>query len=124
MGSHKLVVLESVIEEDYRSAVNIDGTFDIRYCGMYQLTRLTRERGSLAHDDRLDALAIGVQFFLEAMEKDSDKGASEMLDDFLQEHMENAMTGFEDLRSMALSGGDVTLRWEDDGDGGGNYLFG
>lgn len=125
MGSHKLVVLESVIEDDYRSAVNLDGTFDIRYCGMYQLTRLTRERGSLAHDDRLDALAIGVQFFLESMEKDSERGAEEMMEDFLKEHMEDAMRGFEDMRRMALEGGDVTIQWEDDDGGGfgGNYIM-
>lgn len=125
LGSHKLVVLESVIEEDYRSAVNLDGTFDVRYCGMYQLTRLTRERGSLAHDDRLDALAIGVQFFVESMEKDSAQGADEMLGDFLEQHMENAMIGFEAMRSMAMEGGDVTIVWEDDDGGlGSNFLFG
>lgn len=125
LGSHKLVVLESVIEEDYRSAVNLDGTFDVRYCGMYQLTRLTRERGSLAHDDRLDALAIGVQFFVESMEKDSAQGADEMLWDFLEQHMENAMIGFEAMRSMAMEGGDVTIVWEDDDGGlGSNFLFG
>lgn len=123
MGSHKLVVMESVVEEDYRSACNSDGTFDVRYCGMYQLTRLTRERGSLAHDDRLDALAIGVQFFVESMEKDSAQGAEDMLKDFLEEHMENAMTGYEDLRSFAMEGGDVTIQWEDEGGWGENYLF-
>lgn len=125
MGSHKLVVMESVVEEDYRSAVNLDGTFDIRYCGMYQLTRLTRDRGSLAHDDRLDALAIGVQFFVESMEKDSALGADELLGDFLEQQMESALVGFEDARSMAMSGGDVTIVWEDDDGGmGSNFLFG
>lgn len=122
LGSHKLVVQEAVIEEDYRKACNQDGTFDIRYCGMYQLTRLTRERGSLAHDDRLDALAIGVQFFVESMEKNSDLGASELMGDFLEEHMKSDLTGFEDLRGFALDGGDVTIRWEDDDGWGSNYL--
>ena len=125
LGSHKLVVLESVIEEDYRSAQNIDGTFDITYCGMYQLTRLTRDRGALKHDDRLDALAIGVQFFVESMEKNSEEGASELLQDFLEMHMENAMVGFNDARRIALSGSDVTIQWDDDDDySGSNYLFG
>lgn len=122
LGSHKLVVQESVIEEDYRSAANQDGTFDIRYCGMYQLTRLTREKGSLAHDDRLDALAIGVQFFVEAMEKNSEEGAQELMEDFLEEHMKSDLTGFEDLRSFALEGGDVTIMWEEDDGFGSNYL--
>jgi hypothetical protein len=84
LGSHKLCVHESVIEKDYQTALNPDGTTDVKYSGFYQLTRLTKERGSLLHDDRLDALAIGVQFFTEAMEKDSEVGAQEMLADFLE----------------------------------------
>lgn len=123
LGSHKLVVQEAVIAEDYRTACNIDGVFDIQYCGFYQLTRLTRERGSLGHDDRLDALAIGVQFFVESMEKDSEKGSDELMLDFLEQHMEKDFTGFEDLRSFAMDGGDVTMQWEDDdGWGGGNFI--
>lgn len=122
LGSHKLVVQESVIEEDYRSACNSDGQFDIRYCGFYQLTRLTRDRGSLAHDDRLDALAIGVQFFVESMEKNSEAGSQELLEDFIEQHMESELFGFEDTRVMLMEGGDVTIQWEDDGGGGGNYL--
>lgn len=122
LGSHKLVVQESVIEEDYRSACNADGTFDIRYCGFYQFSRLTRDRGSLAHDDRLDALAIGVQFFVESMEKNSEEGASELLQEFIEQHMENELTGFEDLHVMYMDGGDVTLTWNDGDSSSSNYL--
>jgi hypothetical protein len=42
---------------------------------MYQLTPITRERGALAHDDRLDALAIAVAFWVEQMARDNDKAA-------------------------------------------------
>lgn len=123
MGSHKLVVQESVIEEDYRSACNADGQFDVRYCGFYQLTRLTRDRGALAHDDRLDALAIGVQFFVESMEKNSEEGSKELLAEFIDQHMENDIYGHADVRLMMVMGGDVTIRWEDDDGGfGSNYL--
>jgi hypothetical protein len=122
-GSHKLVVQESVIENDYRSACNQDGNFDVQYCGFHQFTRLTRERGSLAHDDRLDALAIGVQFFTDAMEKDSVEGASEAMEDFLAAHMENALMGHDAARRIAMDGGDITVAWEDDdSDFGGNIL--
>lgn len=122
LGSHKLVVQEAVIEEEYRSACNSDGNFDIRYCGFYQLTRLTRDRGALAHDDRLDALAIGVQFFVESMEKNSEEGASELLQEFLEHHMESELTGFEEAQRIAMDGSDVTIQWEDDGSFRSNYL--
>lgn len=121
MGSHKLVLNEAVVEEDYRTAKNHEGNFDLSYCGLYQLTRLTRDRGALKHDDRLDALAIGVQFFVEAMERDSSKGSDEMLAEFLEKHMESDLAGYEDRLVVAL-GGDVTLMWEDEG-GGSNYIF-
>ncbi|WP_085589378.1 phage terminase large subunit [Pseudomonas sp. B14(2017)] len=114
LGSHKLVVNEQVVEEDYRTARNHEGNFDISYCGFYQLTRLTRDRGALKHDDRLDALAIGVQYFVESMERDSAKGSSEMILEFLEKHMESDLAGFEDHRMLDL-GGDVTIMWEDDG---------
>lgn len=122
LGSHKLVVQESVIEEEYRSACNSDGTFDIRYCGFHQLTRLTRDRGALAHDDRLDALAIGVQFFVESMEKNSEEGSNELLGEFIEQHMESELFSAADTRLMMLMGGDVTIQWEDDGGGGSNFL--
>jgi hypothetical protein len=120
LGSHRLIVQESAIELDYRSAVNADGTFDLKYCGFYQMTRLTKERGSLAQDDRLDSLAIGVQHFMDSMEKDSVQGATVAMEDFLMEHMDNLTVGFESARKMTL-GGDVTLQWEDSDDwtGGG-----
>lgn len=122
LGSHKLVVQESVIEEEYRSACNSDGTFDILYCGFHQLTRLTRDRGALAHDDRLDALAIGVQFFVESMEKNSEEGSNELLGEFIEQHMESELFSAADTRLMMLMGGDVTIQWEDDGGGGSNFL--
>lgn len=113
LGSHKLVVMDSVVERDYSTALNVDGTTDVAYSGFYQLTRLTKERGSLGHDDRLDALAIGVAFFMESMEKDSEEGASEMLEEFLQAHMEDDLVGYEG--AMRISQGGVEIRYEDDG---------
>uniref|UniRef100_A0AAU8BTA6 Terminase large subunit n=1 Tax=Pseudomonas phage PMBT23 TaxID=3137284 RepID=A0AAU8BTA6_9VIRU len=114
LGSHRLVIQESLIDKDYRTAFNNDGTLDTSYSLLYQLTRITRERGSLAHDDRLDALAIGVQFFTDAMEKDSKVGEQEMLSEFLEAHLENAMSGFEDARKLAISDS-IDILYEDDG---------
>ncbi|UMM62457.1 hypothetical protein [Pseudomonas phage PCW2] len=114
LGSHKLVIQESLIEKDYRTALNADGTTDTSYSLLYQLTRITRERGSLAHDDRLDALAIGVQFFTEALERDSKVGESEMLQEFLESHMEDALIGHDRLLEMSISEG-VSIQYEDDG---------
>lgn len=113
MGAHRLVVLESAIRKDYQSARNADGAQDVKYSLMYQLTRLTRDRGALAHDDRLDALAIGVAYFVEAMEKDSKMGADEMSMEWLEEQLdEERIHG--SLYAMIEHHGDIEIRLGDD----------
>ncbi len=113
LGSHKLVVNEAAIVKDYQTARNLDGVHDINYSMFYQLTRLTRDRGALAHDDRLDAFTIGVMYFLECMEKDSDRGAQEATEEFLMSHVKDPLKGFDDTIKMVL-GGDLTVQWEND----------
>jgi hypothetical protein len=72
---HRLVVCPSVIEADYRSTEEYPGE-DVQRCRLFfQMTRITRDRGSLAFDDRLDALAGAVAYFLEVMARDSEKAA-------------------------------------------------
>lgn len=55
---HRLVVSRSVVEWDHESLKSIEGEETrYRYAWGYQYTHLTRERDSLAHDDRLESLA-------------------------------------------------------------------
>jgi hypothetical protein len=70
MNQHRLVVDRKVIEEDYRSTEG-----DPKRGLIYQLTRLTREKGCLAHDDRADALAIAVAYWVEHMGRDTEQAA-------------------------------------------------
>ncbi|WP_369141305.1 phage terminase large subunit, partial [Modestobacter versicolor] len=51
MSSHRLIVREEAIQADYNGARDVDGKQDIKYSALYQMTRLTRDRGALAHDD-------------------------------------------------------------------------
>lgn len=108
LGAHRLVVMESAIQKDYSSARNQDGQHDVRYSLFYQLTRLTRERGALAHDDRLDALAIGVRFLVDYMEKDSKSGADEMTEDWLMEQLDEDRIN-DNLKRMIDSNGDMEI---------------
>lgn len=119
LGSHRLVINESAIVKDYQSARNADGNHDPSYCLFYQWTRMSRERGAVAHDDRLDALAIGVEFLKEIMLRDSLKGEEETTQDFLEHHMEEALKGHNVTQARDM--GDITLQWDDDEDG--NNMF-
>ena len=112
MASHRLVIRDEVIRSDYQTARDVDGKHALKYSLMYQLTRMTRERGAVAHDDRLDALALGVEFLRNHMELNSQVAEQEGLLEFLEEHMEKPLVGGESLMEMAYGG--VTIGWEDD----------
>jgi len=40
---------------------------------MYQMSRLTTQRGAITHDDRLDALSIAVNYWVEQMAQDAEE---------------------------------------------------
>lgn len=115
MGAHRLIIMESAIQKDYQSARNSDGQHDVKYSMFYQLTRLTRDRGALAHDDRLDALAIAVQFFVEHMEKDSKIGADDMSLEWLEDQMSEERN-HGSMHAMIMNHGDIEIRLGDDVD--------
>lgn len=55
---HRLVVSKRVVEQDHLNMLQVDGD-EVRhhYSLFHQMTHLTRERDSLLHDDRLEAVA-------------------------------------------------------------------
>lgn len=114
LASHRLVIHDDVIRQDYQTARDSDGKHDVRYSLFYQLTRITREKGALAHDDRLDALALGVEFLRESMQLDSHKVEAEVMEAFLEAHMEKPLVGGESARMIRSEG--VDFYYEDDGD--------
>lgn len=68
MTTHRLVVNQSLIEKDYKTSET-----DIKYSLFYQMTRLTKDRGSLAHDDRIEAVAGAVRYWTKSMARDNEK---------------------------------------------------
>lgn len=122
MGSHRLIVNASAIVQDYQSASDKDGVRNPIYSLFYQMTRISRERGALAHDDRLDALAIGVQFFVESMAKDANKGEREVTEEWLEEQMENPRKGFESIHTEFWDNGVRVTHDTDDELGLGSYV--
>lgn len=65
LAQHRLVVSRRVIEDDLKVE-------DPRYSLFYQLSRITRDRGALVHDDRLDALAGAVAYWQESLRKNQE----------------------------------------------------
>jgi len=73
LTQHRLVVDVGCIRRDFESTQARDDDTAHTYSLFYQLTRLTRERGSLIHDDRLDALAMACAYWMEHLQRDVNK---------------------------------------------------
>lgn len=69
-GQHRIAVDPRVFEGDGHRSGGISEQQAHRYLLAYQLTRLTRERGALAQDDRVDALSGAVGLWTEALSQD------------------------------------------------------
>ena len=67
LNQHRLVVDKSVIEWDYASNPDTAPEKRLEYMLFYQMSRMCREKGAVRHDDRIDALAQGVQYFIDAL---------------------------------------------------------
>ena len=77
MNQHRLVVDPKVIEKDWQSVSHYPPEKAPRYTLIHQMTRMSRERGAVAHDDRLDALAMAVGYWVEQMAADADRAIAE-----------------------------------------------
>ena len=56
---------------------------------VYQLSRLSRHKGSLVHDDLVDSLAGAVAYWTEYMAQDEDKNIRSRKDQLLMTHLQN-----------------------------------
>lgn len=83
MMRHKLIVHKQVIIDDYQVYENAPA-----YSLIYQMTRLSRDRGALAHDDRLDALCMAVAYWLAVMDRDEEIGMQEQIEAKLEQWLD------------------------------------
>lgn len=67
MNQHKLIIDPKVFDYDYSSNPDAPPEKRLEYMLMYQMSRMCREKGAVKHDDRIDALAQGVQWFVDAL---------------------------------------------------------
>ena len=94
LNSHRLIVDPTVINNDYRSALSYPIEQQTRYMLMYQLSRITRDRGSLVHDDRLDALSIAVGYWVQQMAADVNQSMIDRQQELLHEELTNFTDSF------------------------------
>ena len=81
MQQHRLVVDRAVVEQDLADSEARGPAYSL----FYQMTRITKDRGCLQHDDRLDALEMAVAYWLAQMEIDANKAARDAADQELMD---------------------------------------
>jgi len=91
MNQHRLVLCPSVIEQDYRSTEGYGPEEVNRYRLIYQMTRLTREKGAIVADDRIDALAMAVAYWVEIMNQNADQALETHKESLLNQELERFM---------------------------------
>lgn len=89
MENHKLVLSRRVIENDLKVIQDRPA-----YSLIYQMSRMAREKDALAHEDRLDALAMAVAYYTDRMNRDQKQALAqhreELQDAELRKFMDNA----------------------------------
>lgn len=75
-NSHRIVIAKEVFEEDFQQVQKRDGTATRdRYSLMYQITRLTKEKGCLTHDDRVEGISGLMDMYSDILGLDPDVSA-------------------------------------------------
>ena len=87
----RLIMDEEIIEDDWQECqkypIQDRSTFSL----FYQMARITRDKNCLIHDDRLDALAGAVRYFVEALAKDEAKAATKAKQDAYNKMVRNPL---------------------------------
>ena len=95
MCQHRLVLDVGVIKNDYESTKAYASEKALQFSLIWQLSRISRSKGSLHHDDRLDALSMAVGFWVDKMAQDADRKMAihkdRMMDEELERFMEHAI---------------------------------
>jgi hypothetical protein len=85
----------NMVRHDYESTKAYASEKALQFSLIWQLSRISRAKGSLHHDDRLDALSMAVAFWVDKMAQDADRKMhsykEQMLDSELERFMEYAV---------------------------------
>jgi len=92
MNQHRLVIDPKVVQKDYDSVQHMPPDKGVKYMLTYQMTRIMKVRGALAHDDRLDVLAMAVQYWVDQMAADADSEIQIRKDDLLDAELDKFMS--------------------------------
>jgi hypothetical protein len=97
LNQHRLIIDQRLIDWDYRSNPDQAPEERLPRMLMYQLTRMCREKGAVKHDDRVDALALGVKYFQDVLAISAQQQAI----DHSRQQWQNMVDGFLNAPTLA-----------------------
>ncbi len=106
MNQHRLIVDPKVIKQDWETAQGYTPEKQLKYQLIYQLSRITKDRGALVHDDRLDALSIAVNYWVEQLAQDADEQIKHRKTELINDELERFKESY-----FKCSGKEVTTTW-------------
>ena len=106
LNQHRLIIDPKVIKNDFDSAQSYPPEQQLKYQLIYQLSRLTKDRGALTHDDRLDALSIAINYWVEQMAQDADEQIKTRRKDLVDKELELFKESY-----LKCTGKDVVNTW-------------
>lgn len=93
MNQHRLVIDPKVVENDYKTVQEYPVESQARYMLFHQMTRITKDKGALIHDDRLDALQMAVQYWVDFMAADAEMEIQTRKEELFDMEIEKFMNG-------------------------------
>lgn len=96
--SHRLTIDRRVIEEDLQQFHE-----EPKYSFIYQMTRLTRDKGSLPHEDRLEAVQLACSFFADRLKADKDKLLKRRHDNLMLQEVKSFIDAARKTRGQSIT---------------------
>lgn len=112
MSQHRLIIDPKVIQDDYNSVSHLPAEKALQYMLFYQMTRLTKDKACLAHDDRIDVLAIAVKYWTDILNIDAKKEVDSKRQKALDEQFEIISQCQRGVTRIFVGGGPVHERKE------------
>lgn len=91
IGSGRLVIDEGLLTRDWQTVQDFPVAQRSTYSLFCQMSRITRDKDSLIHDDRLDAVAGSVRHWVDHLKQDKDKATSRAKAAAYRELMKNPL---------------------------------
>ena len=106
MSGHRLVIDPQVIQDDYKTVQHYPHEKQLQYSLFYQMSRMTRERGAIRHDDRLDALAMAVAYWTEQLAQDAEVKMAERKVELLDAELQKFTDAY--FKNKSANAGSLT----------------